>query len=125
MKAAEKKIIRTGDILRPPFRLYQKGLACLYVMHYIGGYYYIGSTKCFGSRMSAHKTEHDLKYMMRKLKIKWEDLSFVHIVEAGEDVAEMRKLEEKMLPKHYKKAGCLNYSVAVMENYGRKKAVAN
>jgi hypothetical protein len=124
MVGANKKIrtrISVGDIFRLPFPCFERSEKCVYRINYSGGYFYIGSTKCLYSRMSGHKTNHCLKFKMRKFDIRWNDLKGVEIVAKGDDIFKLREIERQLVSKYFKDKKCLNAVATVLNNYGRQK----
>jgi hypothetical protein len=107
----------------PHFNQYMnrfEGISCVYVLkNKRTGHFYIGSTKSVSTRTKTHLRE--LKegvHHCYKLQKDYRGLSGIEfgVFPAGE-VADARKLEQKMLDMFHGKDGCLNSSNSAYSNY--------
>lgn len=50
-----KKKVEKGGVYKFPIKGFELGMGCVYKLNYRKGYFYIGATACFYTRMARHK----------------------------------------------------------------------
>lgn len=103
-------VFADGLVLYPPFIGYRKNVACVYVLNYSDGSYYIGSTKCFSSRIMAHNTS---------------SVVSVSIDRTCNEIIELRIREGEMIAAAGSDPYCRNRAKVVHLKYGRKAGKDN
>lgn len=104
----DRKDIKKGDIIFPPIIGYKKRIACIYRLNFKKGYFYIGSTNCFDTRMTAHRLNEKNAVGAIGALTKWSNLLSIEVIRTSKDVKALRRAEEKMITKIFLGFACLN-----------------